>query len=511
MGNLGDEAIFKGLLTKYDDVCQIYINVPTHGNAIEIGKIKKSGFPVTSCNLIIGGGGIFFKDSVDNLLELAQQAVDSGIDVEIQGVGAEAIQDSFAKQVLTLCNLCSVVTVRSMKSKSILDGLGVKNVEYQIDFAYYLEHKQVPLPSFDEDLPIIGVATAGNHDVEYTTYIVRELIASNKYNVLHLPHVRHHVNHHENEIITGEMIWSSVELWGRLHRFKLLPWPASPEELLGAYSAIDGVVGYRYHSFIFAEMTKTPLFGLPHGDKALSYFVEHPDMVNSTMFEDTSKENIAKTIIEFFAREGVMGETKMASTRRHRSFFFEKYLQGRGIDIGCGTDKILPDADGLDTNTKIPGVFYGDAALLKDIPDKTYDYVYSSHCLEDVKDVKVALRNWYRVLKTGGYLILLLPHRDYYERKQRLPSDGNPGHKHFFLPFISDYPHTISVHELITSTLSKANIVYLNECCDCVLPYRQLSCEEKDEVYGVWHGKGEHSIEVVIQKGRYTPIYEFKR
>ncbi len=54
-------------------------------------------------------------------------------------------------------------------------------------------------------------------------------------------------------------------------------------------------------------------------------------------------------------------------------------------------------------------------------------------------DPKVALKNWWRVLKPGGYLIIYLPHRDLYEKKKNLPSRFNTNHTHFFLIDEEDY------------------------------------------------------------------------
>lgn len=42
-------------------------------------------------------------------------------------------------------------------------------------------------------------------------------------------------------------------------------------------------------------------------------------------------------------------------------------------------------------------------------PNKTFDVVYCSHVLEHVLDDKLAIREFYRVLKSGGWAILLVP------------------------------------------------------------------------------------------------------
>ena len=43
------------------------------------------------------------------------------------------------------------------------------------------------------------------------------------------------------------------------------------------------------------------------------------------------------------------------------------------------------------------------------LPDNTYDVVICNHVLEHVKDANVAMKEIYRVLKNGGFAILLVP------------------------------------------------------------------------------------------------------
>lgn len=58
--------------------------------------------------------------------------------------------------------------------------------------------------------------------------------------------------------------------------------------------------------------------------------------------------------------------------------------------------------------------------------------MFSAHTLEDIDNPEEALREWLRVLKIGGHLILYLPHKDYYPNIGQ--PGANPAHKHDFLP-----------------------------------------------------------------------------
>ena len=116
------------------------------------------------------------------------------------------------------------------------------------------------------------------------------------------------------------------------------------------------------------------------------------------------------------------------------------YTRGRGLDLGCGPNKGFPHFIGVDNevDTQLFGV-----AMKPDIKVPTcermpvfgsagFDFVYSSHLLEHIEDHVGALREWWRLVRPGGYLVLYLPHKDFY------PNIGQPGanpdHKHDFLP-----------------------------------------------------------------------------
>ena len=176
------------------------------------------------------------------------------------------------------------------------------------------------------------------------------------------------------------------------------------------------------------------------------------------------------------------GETTRCRDRRVREGFFDKYCQGEGLDVGYGGDVITPTAAGWDLRN-------GDAQYLSGVEDESFDFVYSSHCIEHMQNVRVALQNWFRVVKPGGYLLLYLPHRDLYEKQTKLPSLFNPDHKHMFLLGRRELPDTLDIVEEITSSLQDYDIKYVKVC---------------DEGYirnepGV-QAHGEYSIEAVIQK-----------
>ncbi len=113
--------------------------------------------------------------------------------------------------------------------------------------------------------------------------------------------------------------------------------------------------------------------------------------------------------------------------------FFRRYMAGDIVlDIGYkGYNNpkgitVIPHAIGVDLD--YPGY---DGTKLP-FADGSVDTVYSSHCLEHIDAYQDVLRDWYRVLKIGGFLVCVVPAQLLYERKQRLPSKHNQDHKRFY-------------------------------------------------------------------------------
>jgi SAM-dependent methyltransferase len=97
---------------------------------------------------------------------------------------------------------------------------------------------------------------------------------------------------------------------------------------------------------------------------------------------------------------------------------------GRGIDIGCGPDPVTPDARRFDLE-------HGDANLVSQHVKEQFDFVYSSHCLEHMHDPRMTILDWWKLVKPGGYLFVVVPDEDLYEQGV-FPSRMNTDHKATF-------------------------------------------------------------------------------
>lgn len=143
----------------------------------------------------------------------------------------------------------------------------------------------------------------------------------------------------------------------------------------------------------------------------------------------------------------VGGESQRTYQEKLSNGFFLKYMFGNGLDIGYkGYEKnvvsILEGSIGIDLDT--PGY---DGKTLP-FEDNSQQHVYSSHVLEHIADYKQAIQEWYRVVKVGGYIVTVVPHRDLYEKKLTLPSIWNKDHKRFYTPasLLKEFEYSLPVN-----------------------------------------------------------------
>lgn len=143
------------------------------------------------------------------------------------------------------------------------------------------------------------------------------------------------------------------------------------------------------------------------------------------------------------------------------------YCVGYGCDIGFGGDKIKKDdCVGIDypspyTNVGSDKVDVGVDLHKEKIPlaDNTFDYVYSSHLIEDFEDTTAILAEHIRILKSGGNLVLAFPDQVKYEaycRKYYLLLNLSHKHRNFGYQFVMD--------ELQQVPSIKFSILFKSDC-----------------------------------------------
>ena len=127
-------------------------------------------------------------------------------------------------------------------------------------------------------------------------------------------------------------------------------------------------------------------------------------------------------------------EARKAVRSRVSNGFYERYLSGTAIlDIGyrgyvADVIPIVPAAIGVELD------YPGNDGITLPFPDQSQDAVFASHCLEHIPDFRNAIRDWFRVLRIGGFLVVMVPHQFLYEKKRELPSRYNEDHHRFYTP-----------------------------------------------------------------------------
>ena len=141
------------------------------------------------------------------------------------------------------------------------------------------------------------------------------------------------------------------------------------------------------------------------------------------------------------------------------------YCTGYGVDLGFGGDPITLAAIRMDYPSPYANVgdypvqLGGKAEDLFWFGDGVLDYVYSSHLLEDFIDTKAVLREWIRVLKKGGRLIIFCP--DEQRFRKHCKETGQPYNPHHVHEFFS-----LASVKLSLAELGVTKILYQNENVD---------------------------------------------
>lgn len=105
--------------------------------------------------------------------------------------------------------------------------------------------------------------------------------------------------------------------------------------------------------------------------------------------------------------------------------FYQRFMSGSVLDIGCGPDLVVEHAQPFDQEQ-------GDANnILEYIPAESVDCVHSSHCLEHMFDPVRCLQGWWQCVRPGGFIITVVPEENLYEQ-HLWPSRFNDDHKSTF-------------------------------------------------------------------------------
>jgi SAM-dependent methyltransferase len=170
---------------------------------------------------------------------------------------------------------------------------------------------------------------------------------------------------------------------------------------------------------------------------------------------------------------------------RCESGFWSHFIRGPHI-VDIGYRGGIPDAQTIHSSAR--GYELGDEGydgFHLPVPDNWADAVHSSHCLEHIAPAREYIREWYRVLRTGGTMLIFVPHCMLYERRFTVP------------------PSRFSPEHLVA--YSPASLLNLIECALRPNTYRIRHLIDQDTEYDYdlpinVHPTGCLEIECVIQK-----------
>jgi len=98
-----------------------------------------------------------------------------------------------------------------------------------------------------------------------------------------------------------------------------------------------------------------------------------------------------------------------------------KYCQGNGVDLGCGYQKIGACVGidlvpwGLPCNAKgmLSQADWCFDIMSLPIKSESMDFVFTSHVLEHLEEPQAFIEECLRMLRSGGYLVMIIPHIDH--------------------------------------------------------------------------------------------------
>jgi SAM-dependent methyltransferase len=188
--------------------------------------------------------------------------------------------------------------------------------------------------------------------------------------------------------------------------------------------------------------------------------------------------------------------------------FVNRYFMGQGIDIGAGPDplgqyrEMFPGMQGC----RAWDLADGDAQYLEGVPDGSFDFAHSSHCLEHLVDPHIALANWIRVVKPGGHLVIVVPDEDLYEQGV-WPSTFNDDHKWTFTVHKASSwsPRSVNVTQMLEQVADRVQVLKV-EVLDAT--FRYYGAQRFDQTLTPI---GECAIEIVLRRWLPTELQRMGR
>jgi SAM-dependent methyltransferase len=106
-----------------------------------------------------------------------------------------------------------------------------------------------------------------------------------------------------------------------------------------------------------------------------------------------------------------IGGPSVVFRRKHNLPIYEQILSLDNCDFSQNTEWASHgESYCFSKRRKCGRTYFSEGSDLREIPDDSYDFLLSSHNLEHFANPIKALKEWQRVVKPGGHLVLVLPH-----------------------------------------------------------------------------------------------------
>lgn len=93
-------------------------------------------------------------------------------------------------------------------------------------------------------------------------------------------------------------------------------------------------------------------------------------------------------------------------------------------------------------DNKIGKVIFNDAVNISNVENNCYDFCFSSHCLEHIANPLKAIKEWLRIIKNDGYIIIVVPEKSVCFDHKRNYSN--------FSTLLSQYEKNVDEYDLST-------------------------------------------------------------
>lgn len=149
-------------------------------------------------------------------------------------------------------------------------------------------------------------------------------------------------------------------------------------------------------------------------------------------------------------------------------------------DLGCSTNKTIPEAIGVDIREGVTDI----AADIHSLPFEQYsaDIIISRHSIEHLLDPTKAMKEWIRVLKPGGKMVIILPDHEYINTMDDLYSRGQHLHaytRESFCNFLSLFPELVVTKcETVLDNWSFGTVAYKLPSVSILIPHIKGQREE---------------------------------